>query len=115
MVVLGLGLVGQFAAQLSRLSGARPVIGVDLLPNRVRIAGASSVHALNPDRSDVRQTVDDITGGHMAEVVIEATGNPHVVPQALDLAGDGGRVVLLGSPRGTKSISTGLFTTKASR
>ena len=40
----------------------------------------------------------------MAEVVIEATGNPHVVAQALDLAGDGGRVVLLGSPRGTAEI-----------
>ena len=104
VVVLGLGLIGQFAAQLSRLSGARPVIGVDLLPNRVRIAGASGICALNPDRSDVEQTVNDVTGGHMAEVVIEATGNPHVVTQALDLAGDGGRVVLLGSPRGTAEI-----------
>jgi len=104
VIVLGLGLIGQFAAQLSHLSGARPVIGVDLLPSRVRIAGARGIHALNPDRSDVRQIVNDITGGQMAEVVIEATGNPHVVKQALDLAGDGGRVVLLGSPRGTAEI-----------
>ena len=104
VVVLGLGLIGQFAAQLSRLSGARPVIGVDLLPSRVRTAGASGICALNPNRSDVGQTVKEVTGGRMAEVVIEATGNPHVVPQALDLAGDGGRVVLLGSPRGTAEI-----------
>ena len=104
VVVLGLGLVGQFAAQLSRLSGARPVFGVDLLPNRVRIAGASGICALNPDESDVEETVNDATGGQMAEVVIEATGNPGVVPQALDLAGDGGRVVLLGSPRGAAEI-----------
>ena len=104
VVVLGLGLIGQFAAQLSRLAGARPVIGVDLLPNRVEIAGASGIRALNPDESDVGQTVNDVTGGRMAEVVIEATGNPRVIPQALDLAGDGGRVVLLGSPRGTVEI-----------
>ncbi len=104
VVVLGLGLIGQFAAQLSRLSGARPVIGVDLFPHRVGIAEASGIRALNPDKSDIAQTVYDITGGHMAEVVIEATGNPRVLPQALDLAGDGGRVVLLGSPRGTVEI-----------
>ena len=104
VVVLGLGLVGQFAAQLSRLSGARPVFGVDLLPNRVRIAGASGICALNPDESDIDKTVNDATGGQMAEVVIEATGNPGVVPQALDLAGDSGRVVLLGSPRGAAEI-----------
>lgn len=104
VVVLGLGLVGQFAAQLSRLSGARPVFGVDLLPSRVRIAGAKGICALNPDESDVEETVYDATGGQMAEVVIEATGNPGVVPQALDLAGEGGRVVLLGSPRGAAEI-----------
>ena len=104
VAVLGLGLVGQFAAQLSRLSGARPVIGIDLFPNRLGVAGASGIRALNPDESDIKQTVNDVTGGHMAEVVIEATGNPRVIPQALDLAGDGGRVVLLGSPRGTVEI-----------
>jgi len=104
VAVLGLGLIGQFAAQLSRLAGARPVVGVDLFPHRVRVAGASGIRALNPDESDVGQTVHDLTGGRMAEVVIEATGNPQVIPQALDLAGDGGRVVLLGSPRGTVEI-----------
>lgn len=104
VVVMGLGLIGQFAAQLSRLSGARPVIGVDLLPNRVQIAVDNALDALNPDETDVAQTIKDLTGGRGAEVVIEATGNPRVIPQALDLAGDGGRVVLLGSPRGTVEI-----------
>ena len=104
VVVLGLGLIGQFAAQLARLSGARPVIGVDLLPNRVGIAGVGGICVLNPAESDVGQTVNDLTGGRMAEVVIEATGNPAVIAQALELAGDGGRVVLLGSPRGTVEI-----------
>ena len=104
VVVLGLGLIGQFAAQLARVAGARPVIGVDLFPNRVEIAQAGGICALNPNESDVAQTVNAVTAGRMAEVVIEATGNPAVIPQALELAGDGGRVVLLGSPRGTVEI-----------
>ena len=104
VVVLGLGLIGQFAAQLARVAGARPVIGIDLFPNRVEIAQAGGICALNPNESDVAQTVNAVTAGRMAEVVIEATGNPTVIPQALELAGDGGRVVLLGSPRGTVEI-----------
>ena len=36
--VLDLGLIGQFEAQLSRLSGARPVNGADLTPSRVESA-----------------------------------------------------------------------------
>jgi len=104
VVVLGLGLIGQFAAQLSRLAGARPVIGVDLYANRVEVAAASGIHALNPDQADVAGAVEDLTSGRMAEVVIEATGNPEVMPTALDLAAEGGRVVLLGSLRGKIEI-----------
>ena len=40
----------------------------------------------------------------MADVVIEATGNPRVMQTALDLAAEGGRVVLLGSLRGKVEI-----------
>lgn len=100
VVVLGLGLIGQFAAQLCRLAGARSVIGVDLIPERVRIAAASGIHATNPGEADVASVVKEMTGGRMAEVVIEATGNPKAMPMALDLAAEGGRVVLLGSLRG---------------
>ena len=104
VVVLGLGLIGQFAAQLSHLAGARPVIGVDLIPRRVQVAAASGIHAINPNEADATQVVKEATGGHMAEVVIEATGNPNVMPLALDLAAEGGRVVLLGSLRGKIEI-----------
>ena len=104
VVVLGLGLVGQLAARLARAAGARPVIGVDFFPKRVQVAAEAAVRAFNPDEIDVGQMVGDLTDGRMAEVVIEATGNPAVIPQALELAGDGGRVVLLGSPRGTVEI-----------
>ena len=104
VVVLGLGLIGQFAARLSYLAGARPVIGVDLIPHRVQVAAASGIQALNPGEVDVAQVVSEVTGGRMAEVVIEATGNPQVVPTALDLAAEGGRVVLLGSLRGKIEI-----------
>ncbi len=72
---------------------------MDLIPERVQSAAANGIHATNPDEADVASVVNEMTGGRMAEVVMEATGNPQVMPVALDLAADGGRVVLLGSPR----------------
>lgn len=104
VVVLGLGLIGQFAAQLSRLTGARPVIGLDLIPSRVQIAAAHGIQALHAGEIDVVPAVQEMTNDRLAEVVIEATGHPGVLPLALDLAAEGGRVVLLGSPRGKSEV-----------
>jgi 2-desacetyl-2-hydroxyethyl bacteriochlorophyllide A dehydrogenase len=103
-VVFGLGLIGQFAAQLCRLAGARPVIGVDIIASRGRVAAAGGVVAINPGEVDPVSVVREMTGGRMAEVVIEATGNPEVVPMALEVAAEGGRVILLGSLRGKIEI-----------
>jgi 2-desacetyl-2-hydroxyethyl bacteriochlorophyllide A dehydrogenase len=104
VVVLGLGLIGQFAAQLCRLAGARPVIGVDIIASRGQIVAAGGIYAINPSEADLVSVVREMTGGRMTEVVIEATGNPKVAPMALDLAAEGGRVVLLGSLRGNIEI-----------
>jgi 2-desacetyl-2-hydroxyethyl bacteriochlorophyllide A dehydrogenase len=104
VVVLGQGLIGQFAAQLSRVAGARPVVGVDLIPHRLEVAATHAIQPVNPTETDVAQMVREATGGRMADVVIEATGNPGVMQTALDLAAEGGRVVLLGSLRGKVKI-----------
>ena len=100
VVVYGMGLVGQLAAQLYRLNGANPVIGIDLLPNRLDVAGANGILPLNPEQVDVRVEVARLTGGRGPDVVVEATGSPAVVPMALELVAKGGRVALLGSTRG---------------
>ena len=49
-----------------------------------------------------KETVDSILG-HGADVVVEASGVPDAAVTAIELARDGGEVVLLGSPRGSFS------------
>lgn len=100
VAVYGMGLVGQLAAQLFRLNGARPVIGIDRIASRLKVAQASGIVALNADEVDVQAEVAKLTDGRGPDVVVEVTGNPAVVPLSLDLVGKGGRVVLLGSTRG---------------
>ncbi len=100
-VIFGMGIVGQLALQILRAAGAQTLIGVDLSDKRLEIAkGLGATAIANPAQTDLVALVEELTGGEMAEVVIEATGNPQVFPTALQVAATLGRVVALGSPRG---------------
>lgn len=100
VAVIGLGLVGNLCAQLFTLAGCE-VIGIDLMPERCRIAEACGVkHVVNPAEEDRRAFVEEVTDGHMCQTVVEAIGAPAVGARAGELAGPLGEVILLGSPRG---------------
>ena len=100
VAVTGLGLVGNFAAQLAGLQGGR-VIGLDLSQRRVELARACGIdHALVLSPATVEEDVAAITGGAGVTTLIEATGNPRALPGALPLVGRFGEVILLGTPRG---------------
>jgi 2-desacetyl-2-hydroxyethyl bacteriochlorophyllide A dehydrogenase len=99
VVVIGLGLVGNFAAQLMRLSGA-DVLGVDLSPHRLELARACGIsRVLNPSTDQLGEAVLDWTGGKGARITVEAIGRSELAAQAVNLTRRHGEVVLLGSPR----------------
>jgi 2-desacetyl-2-hydroxyethyl bacteriochlorophyllide A dehydrogenase len=106
VVVVGQGLVGLLATQFAALSGAFPLIAVDMIGSRLKLStklGADYV--VNPTEVDAVEEVMRLTDGRGADVVIEATGNPNAIPVALNMAGRLGRVVILGSPRGLSTVN----------
>ncbi len=103
VAVVGLGVVGNLAAQLAGLQGAR-VIGLDLSERRAHLAQSSGIpQALALDPATVAADVAAITDGRGVAALIEATGNPRALPPALPLVGRYGEVILLGTPRGAFS------------
>ena len=99
VVVIGLGLVGNFAAQLMRLSGA-DVLGVDLSRHRLEIARQCGIRqVIDPGADDLASAVRDWTGGQGARITVEAIGRSELAAQAVELTRRHGEVVLLGSPR----------------
>ncbi len=99
VVVIGMGLVGNFAAQLFRLAGA-DVMAVDLSEDRLARARACGIErTVNPRSTDLRQAVLDWTEGKGAHIVVEAIGKSEVIAEAVMLARRYGEVILLGSPR----------------
>ncbi len=105
-VVLGMGLVGNLAAQLCQLAGAHVVVG-DLSDCRLDLARTCGLHhtvKVNPPH--VRERVLAAAGGREPNVVVEASGTPEGALLAVQLTGQqgAGNVVLLGSPR--RSLET---------
>jgi threonine dehydrogenase-like Zn-dependent dehydrogenase len=99
VAVIGLGLVGNLAAQLFALNGCE-VIGIDLSAARRAQATACGIpHVLAPDET-LRERVEALTGGRMCGTVVEATGLAAVVTGTAPLlGGPQSEIILLGSPR----------------
>jgi D-arabinose 1-dehydrogenase-like Zn-dependent alcohol dehydrogenase len=99
VAVLGVGPVGQSAVALASLSGAGEVIAVDAVEDRLAYArrmGATQAVSLATPRPDRLTAIRGMTGGRGVDVVIEASGHPDAVSEALDIVRDGGRVVVCG-------------------
>ncbi|NOZ21520.1 MAG: zinc-binding alcohol dehydrogenase [Planctomycetes bacterium] len=104
VVVQGLGLVGNFAAQLFDLQGAR-VIGLDVSEQRLAVARMCGVrHLVNPAEESAADRVKALTNGEGAKCVVDAIGLPDLIPDAMALARKRGELVLLGSPRGRSKV-----------
>ncbi len=99
-MVMGLGLLGIFAVQFCRLSGACPVIAADLNPARRELAlklGAD--YAFDPSAPDFAEQVKAVTGGKGVRATVEVTGVSAAMKQALECASWMGRISLLGCTR----------------
>ena len=98
-IVMGQGVLGQFAVVYLKAAGACPIIAVDPVPEKREMAlriGAD--YALDPYAPDFAQTVKEITNGGAA-VAIEVTGIGKGLDQVLDCMRQFGRVALLGCTR----------------
>ena len=99
IAVLGVGPVGQSVVAFAALSGAIDIIAIDAVADRLAFArrmGATHTIDLGVARADRLSRIRDMTHGVGVDVVIEASGHPDAVAEALDIVRDGGRVVVCG-------------------
>jgi L-gulonate 5-dehydrogenase len=112
VVIMGAGPIGQ-AATLGAVDRGARVLVVDRVPSRLDLArhlGAEAV--VNSTYDDVNSAMEDFTAKEGAAVVIEATGVPALIVQALDGVAHSGTVVIVGISDGEVSIPVGLFSRK---
>lgn len=94
VAIFGMGAIGLIALQMARLSGAEPIIAVDALPSRLRVAKElGATHTVNPAMSDAGLELKKLTDGRGVDVAIEYSGNPRALQAALRGIAFGGNVV----------------------
>lgn len=104
--IVGCGPIGCFGTGIAKAAGASRVIASDLNANRLALAHAMGADVLlNPGKEDVVARVMEETGGEGADLVCEMSGNPTAIGDAFRAARLGGRVNLLGLPKGQVPIN----------
>ena len=99
VLVVGQGSIGLSFTMITSRSGARNVIGVDLLDYRLAKAKEfGATHTVNPDKDDIDQVVDEITGGVGPDVVVEAAGYSDTFNMCFRLVRQFGTVIIFGMP-----------------
>jgi 2-desacetyl-2-hydroxyethyl bacteriochlorophyllide A dehydrogenase len=92
--VVGQGAIGLSFTNLAAAQGARQVIGIDLLDYRLEKSlemGASAT--INPDNVDPLEAIAELTDGHGLDVVVDASGDPEGLNQAISYVNQYGKVL----------------------
>jgi L-iditol 2-dehydrogenase len=100
VMVQGTGAVGLSVIALARLSGAATIIATGSPADRLELAsqmGADLTLDISTSSAEERrELIRAATGGRGPDVVIEASGSPRAIEEALTVVRDGGRYVIAG-------------------
>ncbi len=99
VAVIGCGGVGTAAIAGAQLAGATTIIAVDLDDEKLATARRfGATHTVNSKQADPVETIRELTGGHGADLVIDAVGIAPTFKQAFEARDLAGRMVLVGVP-----------------
>jgi (R,R)-butanediol dehydrogenase/meso-butanediol dehydrogenase/diacetyl reductase len=96
VLVVGMGMIGAGVLMLAVALGARTVIVLEPSPSRQALAGKLGAAAvLDPRVADTRREVRQLTGIG-ADVVLDCTGRPDTLGDAIEFSRRGGRIAICG-------------------
>lgn len=96
VAVIGTGSIALGAAALASVKGARQVIVIGRKDFKLEAAlQCGATHTVNSTKEDTAQRIREITGGKGADFVIESSGGPETVAQAMQIAAKRGTIALL--------------------
>lgn len=98
VVVVGIGGVGLNAIQGAALSGAYPIIAVDMLDSKLEVARTfGATHTVNAAKEkDPVESVRQMTSGLGADYVIVTVGSTPAIRQGFSMSGRRGMTVIVG-------------------
>jgi L-gulonate 5-dehydrogenase len=105
VLVLGAGTIGLTVVQMAKLAGGR-VIAVDIVDEKLRYAQSRGAdYVIHGTRENVGERVREISGGMMANVVVDAVCSVQSFEDAIGYCSAAGRLVELSFNESPSSIA----------
>lgn len=98
VAIFGQGVVGLIAMQFAKLSGADPLIAVDMIDRRLKLSKELGADVtLNPQKcEDVAQTIRELTDNRGADIAIEVSGSYKALHEAIRSCAYSSKVIAAG-------------------
>jgi Zn-dependent alcohol dehydrogenase len=104
-VIIGIGGVGLNAVQGAAISGAYPIIAVDISDSKLKAAKEfGATHTVNSTKEDAVKAVQALTGGG-ADYVFVTVGSVNAIVQGFSMSGPRGTTVIVGIPKFTDTLA----------
>lgn len=112
VVIIGAGAIGSLSAMAALSLDAVPIL-VDIADSKLKLARTYGARfAVNAATEDAIGRVREITGGRMAEAVMEISGANEAVASSFDYVANAGRIILTGWAKSPLVIDTRVITRK---
>ena len=100
VIIFGAGPIG-IGAILFAKSKTDKIILIDINQNRITYCKSilGIEHSFNGNDETLLEQIKELTNGHFADIVIDATGNKKSIQQQLTFLGHGGKWILIGLQR----------------
>lgn len=109
-VIIGTGGVGLNAVQGAAISGAYPIIAIDISDKKLKVAKIfGATHLINSAKKDAIKEVQKLTGGIGADYVFVTVGNVRMIEQGFAMSGPHGTTVIVGLPKITDMLNMSPF------
>ncbi|MGD1037489.1 MAG: galactitol-1-phosphate 5-dehydrogenase [Roseiarcus sp.] len=110
VAVVGVGALGYFAVRFAKLSGANPVIAIDIDESKLALARAAGADiCVDAADADAVEKVRTASGGLGADTVLETAGNNASRSMAISIAKKLGPILAYGSAHGDVVFKPDLF------
>jgi L-iditol 2-dehydrogenase len=109
VLIIGGGIVGLLYLKLARALGASSVVVTDINKKRLEFAERFGAKAAIPADEDVPEHLKEINKGHLADLVVVATGVTGAIHMAWKTADRGGTVLIFAPPEPGIDISLPLY------
>lgn len=110
VAVVGCGALGYFALQFAKLSGAQPLIAIDVDESKLELARQVGADVcINPMKEDAEARICEVTGGRGVALSIECAGNAPGRDLSIQATAKQGKVLLYGTAYGDVTFPHAVF------